>query len=289
MGGVIDFGLVDEPVDDTTHVVAPHGEIDALTAPRLGSRLSAWPTRASAGVVVDLSEVTFMDSTGISVLLNALRHLATRHGELVLVCPTARILRPFEITGLVGCTSDLRSAREALGGLVATGAAPSRRRRDSRCSTARSARPDVSAGGGVSLSGCRWERWPSGVAGRSWRQRLRGGVVRRGLRSPVAGSAGDASSRHGQLRRAAGGRRPARRRRRSRPERRAARAKAAARPGTRGRVSARRRGAGGRSAGSRSGPSGRAARASTRRAAGSPPRRAGRWARAPAAAPRPRP
>ena len=33
-------------------------------------------------MVVDLSEVTFMDSTGISVILNAVRHLATRQGSL---------------------------------------------------------------------------------------------------------------------------------------------------------------------------------------------------------------
>ena len=36
---MIDFGLVDEAVDDTTHVVSLHGEIDALTAPQLGRRL----------------------------------------------------------------------------------------------------------------------------------------------------------------------------------------------------------------------------------------------------------
>ena len=53
-------------------------------------------------MVVDLSEVTFMDSTGIGVLLNALRHLSGRRGGLVLVCPTERVLRPFQVTGLVG-------------------------------------------------------------------------------------------------------------------------------------------------------------------------------------------
>ncbi len=120
MGGVIDFGLLDEPVDDTTHVVAPYGEIDALTAPRLGRRLLDLAEEGKRKLVVDLSEVTFMDSTGISVILNSVRHLATRHGSLVLVCPTQRILRPFEITGLASRLHIVPTRAEALGGMVAT-------------------------------------------------------------------------------------------------------------------------------------------------------------------------
>ena len=120
MGGVIDFGLVDEPVDELTHVVAPYGEIDALTAPRLGRRMLDLVEEGKRVMVVDLSEVTFMDSTGISVILNAVRHLGTRQGSLLLVCPTQRILRPFEITGLTSRLSIFATRAEALGGVVAT-------------------------------------------------------------------------------------------------------------------------------------------------------------------------
>jgi anti-sigma B factor antagonist len=100
MGGKFDFGLVDEPVDRETHVVTPHGEIDALTAPTLGRRLLRLADEGKTGVVVDMSRVTFMDSFGIGVLLNALSCLASRHVGLVLVCPTERVTRPFEVTGL---------------------------------------------------------------------------------------------------------------------------------------------------------------------------------------------
>jgi anti-sigma B factor antagonist len=115
---VSDFGLVDEAVDDTTHVVSLRGEIDALTAPRLGSRLFGLADEGKRGVVVDLSEVTFMDSTGIGVLLNALRHFTLRHGTLVLVCPTERVLRPFQITGLTEIISVYDSREKALGCLA---------------------------------------------------------------------------------------------------------------------------------------------------------------------------
>jgi anti-sigma B factor antagonist len=119
MGKFIEFALRDEAVDDHTQVVTPRGDVDALTAPKLGRRLIGLAEEGKTSVVVDLSNVTFMDSTGIGVLLNALRHLSKRHGGLVLVCPTERILRPFQITGLVGYLPIFATLQEALGGLAA--------------------------------------------------------------------------------------------------------------------------------------------------------------------------
>ena len=115
---MIDFGLVDEPVDEDTHVVALRGEIDALTAPKLGSRLFGLAEQGARGVVVDLSDVTFMDSTGIGVIMNSLRHMNLRRCAMVLVCPSDRILRPFQVTGLVGHLTIFGSRDEALGCLV---------------------------------------------------------------------------------------------------------------------------------------------------------------------------
>jgi anti-sigma B factor antagonist len=117
MGGKFDFGLVDEPVDRVTHVVTPHGEIDALTAPTLGRRLLRLADEGKTGVVVDMSRVTFMDSFGIGVLLNALGCLASRHVGLVLVCPTERVTRPFEVTGLKARLRVFETLEEALSSL----------------------------------------------------------------------------------------------------------------------------------------------------------------------------
>jgi anti-sigma B factor antagonist len=116
--GLIDFGLNDEAVDERTHVVAPRGEVDALTAPQLGRRLLGLADEGKTRVVVDLSNVTFMDSTGIGVLLYSLKQLRVRQGGLVLVCPTERIMRPFQITGLVGHLRIFGSREQALGGLA---------------------------------------------------------------------------------------------------------------------------------------------------------------------------
>jgi anti-sigma B factor antagonist len=119
MPGVTDFGLREEALDDRTHVICPSGEIDAFSAPQLGTRLLALADEGDADVVVDLSKVTFMDSTGIGVILNALRALTSRGRRLVLVCPTDRILRPFEVTGLVSRLQIASSREEALGRLTA--------------------------------------------------------------------------------------------------------------------------------------------------------------------------
>ena len=114
----VEFGLVDEPISDDVHVVSPSGEVDMLTAPQLGRRLLALAEEGKTRLVVDLSLVTFMDSTGIGVLLDALRRLSARRGRLALVCPSERILRPFEITGLVGYLKIFDTREEALGAVA---------------------------------------------------------------------------------------------------------------------------------------------------------------------------
>jgi len=118
MPGLTDFALRDEAVDEHTHVVALSGEVDAVTAPHLGRRLLGLARQGKTDVVVDLSKVTFMDSTGLGVILNALRQLTSRQRRLVLVCPTERVMRPFEIAGLAGHLKIFRTREAALGGLA---------------------------------------------------------------------------------------------------------------------------------------------------------------------------
>ena len=119
MRGLTDFELQDESVDESTHLVAPEGEIDAVTAPQLGRRLLGLAEEGKIRLVVDLARVTFIDSTGLGVLLNTLRQLASRDARLVLVCPTERVLRPFQVTGLEAHLPITGSREEALSRLAA--------------------------------------------------------------------------------------------------------------------------------------------------------------------------
>jgi anti-sigma B factor antagonist len=70
------------------------------------------------GVVVDLTDVTFMDSTGIGVLLNAVSHFEGRHAQLVVVCDSDLILRPLQLTGVINLISVVDSREKALGALA---------------------------------------------------------------------------------------------------------------------------------------------------------------------------
>lgn len=81
-------------------VVAVTGEVDMATAPRLREHLVSLMGEGRHRIVVDLDAVDFLDSTGLGVLVGALRRVRTHEGELALVCSQPRILKGFEITGL---------------------------------------------------------------------------------------------------------------------------------------------------------------------------------------------
>jgi anti-sigma B factor antagonist len=76
------------------------GEVDVYTAPKLRERLMELVNAGDTHVVVDLSRVEFLDSTGLGVLVGAHRRLRARDGSLDLVCPHDRLLKVFRITGL---------------------------------------------------------------------------------------------------------------------------------------------------------------------------------------------
>ena len=74
------------------------GELDLVTAPQLADALSE-AARGSVVVILDLSELTFMDSTGLHAILTAHTRLHEADCRLVLVRGCHQIQRIFEITG----------------------------------------------------------------------------------------------------------------------------------------------------------------------------------------------
>ncbi len=81
-------------------MVTASGEIDLYTAPQLQSELSRLLRSDSDRVVVDLSEVEFCDSTGMNVLLAAMKRLRERGGSLELAAPRPAVRRILQVTGL---------------------------------------------------------------------------------------------------------------------------------------------------------------------------------------------
>jgi anti-sigma B factor antagonist len=77
------------------------GELDIATAPRLISVLNRAVQEALKSLVVDLSDVDFMDSTGLALLINANRRLTRRSKGFAVVCPPGPLRRVFEVTDMV--------------------------------------------------------------------------------------------------------------------------------------------------------------------------------------------
>jgi anti-sigma B factor antagonist len=95
-------------------VIAVTGEVDVATVPRLREQLHSLVAQGSHHIVVDLDAVDFLDSTGLGVLVGALKRVRTHDGELALVCTQPRIRKVFEVTGLTKVFSLFDSVDEAV-------------------------------------------------------------------------------------------------------------------------------------------------------------------------------
>ena len=80
--------------------VAVQGDLDAATGPRLSAAVSALTTDGLAGVVVDLDRVSFVDSRGLSALLESHRAVTGRDMTFTVVNLKPAIQRLFRITGV---------------------------------------------------------------------------------------------------------------------------------------------------------------------------------------------
>ncbi len=99
-------------------IIELEGEVDVYTAPQLKQQMVSLLEGGSRQMVIDLTNVEYLDSTALGVLIGGLKRIREHDGNMVLVCPSPRIRRVFEITGLdkifdIYNSSD--EAQEALG------------------------------------------------------------------------------------------------------------------------------------------------------------------------------
>jgi anti-sigma B factor antagonist len=76
------------------------GEVDLYTAPALRDRIASLIDGGVRRLVVNLEEVGFLDSSGLGVLIGALRRLKEHDGALRLVCNEGSTLKVLTVTGL---------------------------------------------------------------------------------------------------------------------------------------------------------------------------------------------
>lgn len=106
---------VDPDVAPGTVLVRASGELDVFTTPLLRDALLGLPLESLSAAVVDLAGLTFIDSSGLGVLVAAQKKLRTGGGALRVVCDGGPVLRMLEITGLLGTITVFGTVDEALG------------------------------------------------------------------------------------------------------------------------------------------------------------------------------
>ena len=81
-------------------VVSVMGEIDIAAAPNLDKKLEEVVDGGQVDIILDLSEVTFLDSSGMSVLVKYLKRVRTAGGQIRLVVTIRRVRQVLEIASL---------------------------------------------------------------------------------------------------------------------------------------------------------------------------------------------
>jgi anti-sigma B factor antagonist len=98
------------------------GEVDFEVSPQLKARMMRAIKAGRRRLVLDLMDVTFIDSTAIGVIAGAVEKLdETGGGSLAIVCTHEKVMQIFEITGLDSVITVHSSREEALAALAVAG------------------------------------------------------------------------------------------------------------------------------------------------------------------------
>lgn len=113
----MDLRVRTRPSDDVT-IFEINGEVDLHSAPQLRSELNSYSdSQEKPLLLVDMAGVSFIDSTGIGVLVGALKRARERGGALAFCHAQNRVRRVFEITGLLKAIPLHESRQEGLDAL----------------------------------------------------------------------------------------------------------------------------------------------------------------------------
>lgn len=101
-------------------VVVIGGEVDFEVSPQLRAHIMRAIKSGKRRLILDLSDVTFIDSTAIGVLAGAVERLdESGGGSLSVVCSHEKVIQIFEITGLESVISVHTSREDALAAVAA--------------------------------------------------------------------------------------------------------------------------------------------------------------------------
>jgi len=81
-------------------IIRVKGEIDIYTCPKLNEALSDSINAGNKGIILNLENISYIDSTGLGAIAQSARALNATNGQLYIVCNQPQIRKIFEVSGL---------------------------------------------------------------------------------------------------------------------------------------------------------------------------------------------
>ena len=117
----MDIKVSTRSIRDLAQVVEVQGEIDVYTSPRVKETINELIEKGHYHLVINLEGVRYIDSTGLGVLIGALKKVREHSGRILLVCTNPQIKKIFNITGLVKIFEIFKDEDEAMQVLATAG------------------------------------------------------------------------------------------------------------------------------------------------------------------------
>jgi anti-anti-sigma factor len=108
------FTISGAMIGDLAAVVTVGGELDLHTEGQFSDELTAARGRGARVLLVDLLDVTFLDSTAVGAIARAARELFDGGGRILVVTDSPHTRRAFELTGLDRLVTLHRTVNTAL-------------------------------------------------------------------------------------------------------------------------------------------------------------------------------
>lgn len=103
-----------EPRGEGRAVVRGTGRLNAVAAPAFRALVTEATASGLTRIAVDLSEISFIDSTGLGALVGALKTTRQAGGDLRIAAPTAQVVMVLELSNMDRVFRRYESADDAL-------------------------------------------------------------------------------------------------------------------------------------------------------------------------------
>ena len=110
----MDIKIETNALDEKTQALEVIGEIDVYTSPKVKEIITELIEKGNYNLIINLEGVRYIDSTGLGVLIGALKRVREKEGCINLVCNNPQIKKIFNITGLVKIFGIFKTEEEAL-------------------------------------------------------------------------------------------------------------------------------------------------------------------------------